>query len=33
MKVVTRYLPSDLGDGAEMIGQFGDIVEEKDDAE
>lgn len=33
VRVVTRYLPSDLGAGAEMIGQFGDIVEEKDDAE
>ena len=26
VRVVTRYLPSDLGAGAAMIGQFGDIV-------
>jgi len=33
VRVVTRYLPSDLGAGAALIGQFGDIVEEKDDSE
>jgi hypothetical protein len=33
VRVVTRYLPSDLGAGATLIGQLGDIVEEKDDSE
>jgi hypothetical protein len=33
VRVVTRYLPSDFGAGAALIGQFGDIVEEKDDTE
>ena len=33
VRVVTRYLPSDLGAGAALIGQLGDIVEEKDDSE
>ncbi len=33
VRVVTRYLPSDFGAGAALIGQFGDIIEEKDDSE
>jgi Protein of unknown function (DUF1499) len=33
VRVVTRYLPSDFGAGAALIGKFGDIIEEKDDSE
>ena len=33
MRVVTRYLPNDLGAGAALIGKLGDILEEKDSSE
>jgi len=31
VRIVTRYLPSDLGSGAALIGQLSDILEEKDE--
>lgn len=32
VRIVTRYLPNDLGAGATLIGQLRDILEEKDEA-
>jgi hypothetical protein len=33
MRVVTRYVPNDLGAGAALVGKLSDSLEEKDDSE